>query len=306
MALDALHDPDTVVGPSKARDLEARLSQEGKTLVDLPVPTGTQDEVALGASLADYVLERTDDLEWAKKHLVIALRYISAGQWEATRWWPKRKAGIRSIGLCMLRLAQQKQGREWLEKFLLEYFDVARRNGRHACWVYLVCAVPTLELLRPSVIVDVWNRVQPIEEWHQHNPYHLARWHEDHGSLTVAQHLYQRCLRECREGGDDGCISNCLYGLGRVARFQGRCLEARDYIQQSLKIDETAKDKVGTAYGFWELGLIAEAEADYEEARRLLEEALAIMEHLGIPAVAKAREDLARLMSTTSHTGMRE
>lgn len=304
MALDAFHDRDTLVGPSKARDLEARLSQEGKTLVDLPVPAGTQDEVALGASLADYVWERTADLEWAKKHLVVALRYISAGQWESTRWWPERTAGIRSIGLNMYLLAQQKQERDWVEEFLLKYFDIARRNGRHACWVFLVCAVPTLELLCPGVLVDVWNRIEPIEEWHQPNPYYFARWHEDNGSLAVAQHLYQRCLREYREAGDDGGISNCLYGLGRVARLQGHYIQARDYIEQSLKIDEAAKNEIGFAYGFLELGLIAAAEADYEKACRLLEDSLAIMEHLDLSDAAIVRGELARLVSKASHTSV--
>ena len=93
----------------------------------------------------------------------MALEWVCSGQWEPTRWWTERTEGIALIGHALHQLAPVDH--EWAESFLMRYFDKARFNGRHACWLHLLYALPTLHLLDQESLPQTWNQVAAVEEW---------------------------------------------------------------------------------------------------------------------------------------------
>jgi hypothetical protein len=148
-----------------------RLAREGNNLDGVSFPIGGRDYVLTGAALAVRLQAALDsnqiDLKEAQSQLLIALERLSSGDWEATRYlWPERTRGLLLIGLILYELTHQD--RIWSERFLESYFDIARLNGRHACWLHLLAAAPTLELLNPGSLSEVWDLIEPIEDWHKY------------------------------------------------------------------------------------------------------------------------------------------
>jgi len=72
-----------------------------------------------------------------------------------------------------------------------------------------------------------------------------------------------------------------LHQLGIIAQAQGEYAEARRLYSESLTIFERLGDQGGRANTLHELGSIAQDQGEYEEARRLYSESLAIKERLG-------------------------
>jgi len=76
-------------------------------------------------------------------------------------------------------------------------------------------------------------------------------------------------------------LAGCSRNLGIAAEQQGDYEEARRLYQESLTIEEELGDRLGIALSKHELGVLAQGQGDYREARRLYQESLAIREELG-------------------------
>ncbi len=72
-----------------------------------------------------------------------------------------------------------------------------------------------------------------------------------------------------------------LHQLGMLAQAQGDYPEARRLYEESLRIEEQLGDRAGVAITLHQLGMLAQAQGDYPEARRLYEESLRLAEQLG-------------------------
>ena len=72
-----------------------------------------------------------------------------------------------------------------------------------------------------------------------------------------------------------------LHQLGMLAQAQGDNPEARRLYQESLAIQEQLGNLSGRASSLHALGVLAQGQGDYPEARRLYQESLAIEEQLG-------------------------
>ncbi len=71
------------------------------------------------------------------------------------------------------------------------------------------------------------------------------------------------------------------HNLGILAQDQGDYPEARRLYEESLRLREQLGDRAGVAQTLHNLGALAQAQGDYPEARRLYEESLRIKEQLG-------------------------
>src|SRR5205085_656125 len=69
--------------------------------------------------------------------------------------------------------------------------------------------------------------------------------------------------------------------LGILAQDQGDYEEARRQYQRALEIDEALGNQAGMATGYGQLGMLAQRQGDYPEAQRQYQRALEIDEALG-------------------------
>ena len=80
---------------------------------------------------------------------------------------------------------------------------------------------------------------------------------------------------------DEELTARALHQLGMIAQAQGEYAEARRLYQQSLEIKERLGDQGGKAATLHQLGMIAQDQGEYAEARRLYQQSLEIEERLG-------------------------
>jgi tetratricopeptide (TPR) repeat protein len=71
------------------------------------------------------------------------------------------------------------------------------------------------------------------------------------------------------------------YRLGMLAQDQGNYEEARRQYQRSLKIDEELGNRANMATSYHELGILAQRQGDYEEAHRQYQRSFKLFEELG-------------------------
>jgi hypothetical protein len=154
-----------------SRQIPPRFPSQGG-LDDSAVTVGTQEYVDSGVNMVSSLIRGMEldkgafDPGEARRALEAALARVVAGEWESTRnLWSGRTLGVLLVGRALYRLALRD--RTLAAGFLEVYFDSARKNGRHACWVQLVAAAPTLELLRPGLWPQLWKLLEPIELWHK-------------------------------------------------------------------------------------------------------------------------------------------
>jgi tetratricopeptide (TPR) repeat protein len=96
--------------------------------------------------------------------------------------------------------------------------------------------------------------------------------------------LYHRLSELCREtmSSTQGALAaQAQYELGNIAQAQGQYEEARRLYQQALTSFERLGDQAGQARALGQLGMIAQSQGQYEEARRLYQQALTSFERLG-------------------------
>lgn len=128
--------------------------------------------VRIGATGAQILSEILLSLDMHNDEILAQLEQyvdlVTAGEWEATRHlWPERYPGVLYCGVLLDYIATRNC--DTAVHFLHKFFDKARRNGRHACWVHLVASVPALTRLAPDMLESVWALVEPIERWHQNS-----------------------------------------------------------------------------------------------------------------------------------------
>jgi len=80
---------------------------------------------------------------------------------------------------------------------------------------------------------------------------------------------------------DEALTARALHQLGIIAQAQGEYAEARRLYQQSLEIKARLGDQGGKATTLHQLGMIAQTQGDYAEARRLYQQSLETFERLG-------------------------
>jgi adenylate cyclase len=108
--------------------------------------------------------------------------------------------------------------------------------------------------------------------------------------LVRAREGYQRL-------GDSAGISNILADIGEIYRLQGKYVEARAYYDESLTLSESIAEprlrQKARAHALKGAGTVATWQGDYETARKLNEESLAIRRELGdTPGVATLLNNL--------------
>src|SRR5436305_3249937 len=80
---------------------------------------------------------------------------------------------------------------------------------------------------------------------------------------------------------DEQLAAQVLHRLGILAQDQGDYGEARRLYGQSLTMYERLGDQAGRASSLGQLGTVAKYQGDYQEARRLYEQSLGIFERPG-------------------------
>ncbi len=106
--------------------------------------------------------------------------------------------------------------------------------------------------------------------------------------------------------GDSLGEAGIMHNMGWTLRLSGKISEARDYLERSLVVASAISQPVVVAYNTAELGLVNEAESETlvgaerdvkrAEARRLVEEALAVFRKFNRPQeIAKWEKELERL-----------
>jgi len=74
----------------------------------------------------------------------------------------------------------------------------------------------------------------------------LSRLHQQNGAIPKAVELRQAALALNREIGDPGGELSALHALGKFALHDGDLIQARNHIEQAIKIGESLRAKVGS------------------------------------------------------------
>ncbi|MCP4994004.1 MAG: tetratricopeptide repeat protein, partial [Gammaproteobacteria bacterium] len=104
---------------------------------------------------------------------------------------------------------------------------------------------------------------------------------KNQGDCTQAQDYLQQSLSIFRDIGDQWGIGDSLLNLGTVARQQGDYPQAQDYYQQSLSIQQNIGDQRGIAMSLNNLGEVAYYRGDYPQARNYHQQSLSIKRDIG-------------------------
>jgi tetratricopeptide (TPR) repeat protein len=86
-----------------------------------------------------------------------------------------------------------------------------------------------------------------------------------------------------------------LHNLGALAHARGNYEEAERLYRESLEIRERLDDLAGKATTLWALGTLRKAQGRKEEARELLQQALEIFERIGDARAEDVKKDLQDL-----------
>jgi tetratricopeptide (TPR) repeat protein len=123
--------------------------------------------------------------------------------------------------------------------------------------------------------------------------HNLGALAQQQGNYGQARQFYQESLRISEELGDRAGVATfrdlgarreqaaVLHQLGMLAQQQGNYGQARRLYEESLRIEEELGNRAGVAQTLHQLGMLAQDTGDYGQARRLYEESLRIKEELG-------------------------
>ncbi len=101
------------------------------------------------------------------------------------------------------------------------------------------------------------------------------------GHLAAAQQCFHSCLAQWRSQGFERGVTTALSGLSMAALRDGRLGDAEAYAQESLRISSTLRDMPGVGRILHDLGALALARGDLNEAYYLLAESCATLQTLG-------------------------
>jgi predicted ATPase/class 3 adenylate cyclase/DNA-binding CsgD family transcriptional regulator len=111
----------------------------------------------------------------------------------------------------------------------------------------------------------------------------LAYGHLDEGDAVKAHPLYEESSALFKEIGEKTYERRALCGLGRVAFLQGNLSLARSLLEEvstTFQGEEDPWDQIGKAFALSHLARVVAFEGDYERARALYEQCLAIVKQV--------------------------
>jgi len=120
----------------------------------------------------------------------------------------------------------------------------------------------------------------------------VAQWRE---KLEEAEDLYQQSLEIEREVGNRRGVAQSLHQLGMLAQGRGKLEEAEDFYKQSLEIKREVGDRRGEAQTLAQMALLAEEQGDVGLAVERMEQAVGMMEGMGLGEAGRAGGELERL-----------
>jgi non-specific serine/threonine protein kinase len=100
------------------------------------------------------------------------------------------------------------------------------------------------------------------------------------GDQATSEHLFVESLSIWRELGDDQRSAGCLHNLAAIARDRKQLLEARRLLEEALAIEAQNGDQVSMAITLGDLGLVLALQGDHPGARALHAQAVDIYERL--------------------------
>jgi predicted ATPase/DNA-binding CsgD family transcriptional regulator/transcriptional regulator with XRE-family HTH domain len=116
------------------------------------------------------------------------------------------------------------------------------------------------------------------------------------GDLHTAEQTFITCLNLWRTQGVHRGTVAALLLLGETTRLSGRPADAEAYVRESLQISSATRDRSTIAACLRELGALALARGEYEEARYLLAESYEGMREVGdLMYAGRSRSLLVRL-----------
>jgi predicted ATPase/DNA-binding NarL/FixJ family response regulator len=116
------------------------------------------------------------------------------------------------------------------------------------------------------------------------------------GDLAAAERHFIPCLDTWRRQAFSRGVVATLLMLGEVARLSGRPADAEMYVRESLRLSSASRDRSTLAACLRELGALALARGEFEEARYLLAESYEGMREVGdLTYAGRSRSLLVRL-----------
>jgi serine/threonine protein kinase/Flp pilus assembly protein TadD len=106
----------------------------------------------------------------------------------------------------------------------------------------------------------------------------LGRINRMKGDYAAASEIYRRQLQLAEEVNDQRQKAFSLEGLGTVLACQERYPEALSHFEQRYAISKQMGNRAGMGYGLIELGGVLQEVGRYEESRRMLDEALRLVD----------------------------
>ena len=114
-------------------------------------------------------------------------------------------------------------------------------------------------------------------------------------ALDIAARTVEAGIGAARKGGQRRDKAGMAHNLGNVAYLQGDYDQARRLYQQALDLKQQLGDRAGVAITLHQLGRLAEEDGDLEKAERLFAKSLDTFEALGSPNADIARRSLERV-----------
>jgi tetratricopeptide (TPR) repeat protein len=106
-----------------------------------------------------------------------------------------------------------------------------------------------------------------------------AMAHRAAGSLKEAANLLNQVLAHYKKEGDLSATAFALWGLGGIARLEGRFQAGKKYFEESIKLAQKAGDKAAQAYGLCALAGISRVGGDIKACVANYRRAEAIFKH---------------------------
>ncbi|MEO8396318.1 MAG: tetratricopeptide repeat protein, partial [Chloroflexota bacterium] len=110
----------------------------------------------------------------------------------------------------------------------------------------------------------------------------MSALHLKRGNFAEAEEAAQQA-RLLASVGNRAALALSLHRLGVIANSRDSYAEGRDYLEQSLAIQQEIDDREGIAANFNSLGAAMQRQGAYAEARAYLEQSLALWREIGDP-----------------------
>lgn len=183
----------------------------------------------------------------------------------------------------------------------------ARRGLNHASLLHIYAAIGNTARLMGDheTRIEALERVQTVAD-HNNNVHDsiktdlaLALALGEAGRHTDAERLYRRGFDRASETGDRKMCSSVLRNLGLYLAEQNRRDEAYAVLQQAVLEGQTGSDPEATGRAMIALGIFRQHDGHLDQARELLEQALAILP-VAQPDTLYARSHLDAILTNKS------